>query len=262
MTDVYFASAKVKKLEKNASLPSKFIRLLSKLGLDKKIEEKNVCIKMHVGTGYGYTTIHPLFVKLVVDFVKEKGGRPFITDIVSLNSVRGYNELTIGCRFVQATGLRDTNYFTVKVPAGYGFKELQLAGVLKDTDFLINLSHAKGHGNCAYGGAIKNLGMGFVTTKTRIDLHRTQSIKPYWNKSRCKYCMVCVKNCRSSAITFDKNKHLCIDFHICVFCMRCVALCPHKSIGFGKENYVIFQRALALSAKKVLQQLGGNYCHI
>lgn len=262
MSVVYLASAKVKKLEKNATLPAKFLRLLSSLKLEERINGKNVCIKMHVGSGYGYTTIHPLFVRLLVDFIKEKGGKPFITDVVVPDPKRGYVEQVIGCRFVQATGLRDTNYFTVKMPSGYGIKQLQLAGVLKDTDFLINFSHAKGHGNCSYGGAIKNLGMGFVTTKTRIDLHLTVNTKPYWNKSKCTHCSICIKNCRASAISFDKNKNLNIDFHACVFCMRCVALCPQKALGLGTENYVIFQRALALSAKKVLEQLNGNYCHI
>ncbi|MCX7704969.1 MAG: DUF362 domain-containing protein [bacterium] len=262
MSVVYFASARLKQLEKKATLPAKFLRLLSILNIDKEVKGKNIGIKIHVGCGYGYTTIHPFLVRLLVDFVKEGGGKPFITDVVSPDSARGYNEFTVGCKFIQATGLRDTNYFTVKVPARYGIRDLQLAGVLKDIDFLINLAHAKGHGNCAYGGALKNLGMGFVTTKTRIDLHRTQSERPYWNRSRCKYCMVCVKNCRSSAITFDKDKRLAIDFHGCVFCMRCVALCPHKALGLDTKNYEIFQRALALSAKKVLQSLNGNCCHI
>jgi len=44
--------------------------------------------------------------------------------------------------------------------------------------------------------------------------------------------------------------------------MRCVALCPHKALGLDTSNYEIFQRALALSAKKVLEQLNGNFCHI
>ncbi|MCM8824987.1 MAG: DUF362 domain-containing protein [Candidatus Omnitrophica bacterium] len=262
MSDVYFASARVKKLERNASLPAKFLRLLSLFELGKKVNGKNVCIKMHVGGGYGFTTIHPLFVRLLVDFIKSNGGRPFITDVVVPDPSRGYSEQTIGCRFVQATGIKDTNYFTVKVPSHYGIKELQIAGVLKDADFLINFSHSKGHGNCAYGGAIKNLGMGFVTTKTRIDLHSTVDAKPYWDRKKCKYCMICVKNCRASAMKFDENKKLIIDFHACVFCMRCVALCPQKALRLDSSNYEIFQRALALAAKKVLDQLDGNYCHI
>lgn len=262
MADVFFADAKVRRLEKNATLPAKFLKLLDALKLKEKVKNKNVCIKMHVGGGYGYTTIHPLFVRMLVDFIKDKGGNPFITDVVVPYSGRGYVEQVIGCDFIQATGLRDTNYFTVKVPGRYGIKQLQLGGVLRDTDFLINFSHAKGHGNCAYGGAIKNLGMGFVTTKTRIDIHSTVESKPYWDRSKCKHCSICVKNCRTSAIKFDEKKQLAIDFHACVFCMRCVALCPYKALGLDTSNYEVFQRALALSAKKVLEQLKDNFCHI
>ncbi|HPP66621.1 MAG TPA: DUF362 domain-containing protein, partial [bacterium] len=244
MADVFLASSKVKRLEKNASLPAKFLRLLTMLNLNEKVKGKNVCIKIHVGDGYGYTTIHPFFIGILVDFIKENGGYPFITDINIPDPKRGYVEQVVGCRFIQATGLKDTNYFTVKVPADYGIKQLQLAGVLKDIDFLINFAHAKGHGNCAYGGAIKNLGMGFVTRKTRLDLHSTVNTKPYWDKSKCRHCLLCVKNCRTSAIEFDKNKNLVIDFHACVFCMRCVVLCPYKALTLDISNPTIFSRAL------------------
>ncbi|HOL36043.1 MAG TPA: DUF362 domain-containing protein, partial [bacterium] len=167
----------------------------------------------------------------------------------------------MGCKFIPATGLRDTDYFTVKIPSGYGFRQLQVAGILKVADVLINFSHAKGHGNCAYGGAIKNLGMGFVTTKSRIALHSTVESKPYWDKSRCKYCGICIKNCRTSAMKFDNRKKLVIDFHACVFCARCVALCPAQALKLDTSNYEIFERALALSAKKVLEYVKTS-CHI
>ena len=262
MSTVFFASAKVKKLERNASLPAKFIRLLDALEFGEKIKDKTVAIKIHSGGGYGFTTIHPLFIRILVEYIKAKKGLPFITDIVAPDARRGYTEEVFGCRFIQATGLRDTDYFTVNVPSRYGIKELELAGVLKATDFLINFAHAKGHGNCGYGGAIKNLGMGFVTTKSRIAIHSVVNTKPYWNQSKCKYCGICIKNCRSSAIKFNEEKKLVIDFHACVFCMRCVFLCPQKAIELEKTNYEVFGRALALSAKKVLEQLKGNYCHI
>ncbi len=61
MADVFLATAKVKKLEKNATLPAKFLKLLEILKLGERVKGKNVCIKMHVGGGYGYTTIHPFF---------------------------------------------------------------------------------------------------------------------------------------------------------------------------------------------------------
>ncbi|HOL49827.1 MAG TPA: DUF362 domain-containing protein, partial [bacterium] len=110
MADVFFASAKVRKLERNATLPAKFLRLLDKLEINNQVEEKTVVIKMHMGTGYGFTTIHPLFVRMLVDYIRQHKGSPFITDIVMPDEKRGYTEQVMGCKFIPATGLRDTDY--------------------------------------------------------------------------------------------------------------------------------------------------------
>ncbi|HXK45375.1 MAG TPA: DUF362 domain-containing protein, partial [bacterium] len=57
------------------------------------------------------------------------------------------------------------------------------------------------------------------------------------------------------------RKKLVIDFHACVFCARCVALCPAQALKLDTSNYEIFERALALSAKKVLEYVKTS-CHI
>ena len=102
---VYFASAKVARLDGRATLPAKFTRLLEKFDLPAWVSKKTVAIKMHVGGGIGYTTIHPLFVRRLVEAVKEAGGRPFVTDgswSVGAAVYRGYTPETIGCPIVPA----------------------------------------------------------------------------------------------------------------------------------------------------------------
>ncbi|MGB9642602.1 MAG: DUF362 domain-containing protein [Candidatus Ratteibacteria bacterium] len=126
MSNVLFASAKVKKLERNATLPAKFLRMLDKLRIDSRVRDTTVIIKMHMGSGYGFTTIHPLFVRMIVDYIKEHRGIPFITDIVMPDAKRGYTEEVMGCKFIPATGLQDTDYFIVKISDGYGIKQLQI----------------------------------------------------------------------------------------------------------------------------------------
>ncbi|MCL4378485.1 MAG: DUF362 domain-containing protein [Actinobacteria bacterium] len=262
MSKVYFASSKVAKMEANATLPAKFERLLEKTDIQDKINNKRVMIKMHIGGGIGYTTIHPIFLRKLVDFIKQNKGQPFITDINNFDVIRGYTPEVIGCNFYPVTGLRDTNYFTKKFPEGYGVKEIQIGGIVKDADFLITFSHSKGHGHSGYGGAIKNLAMGFLTAKSRGDIHATMSARPFWNKNLCIYCRLCAKNCRTKAITFNDKNELSIDFHSCIFCMRCVAVCPKEALKLNMSNYSIFQRAMAMSIKTTLDELKGNYFHV
>ncbi|MDO8683927.1 MAG: 4Fe-4S ferredoxin, partial [Armatimonadota bacterium] len=74
MSVVHFASSKVKSLSADLSLPAKFKRLLQKYPMKEMFDGKTVAIKMHVGGHLGYTTIHPLFVRILVDAVREAGG--------------------------------------------------------------------------------------------------------------------------------------------------------------------------------------------
>ena len=80
MSSVYFASVKMKEFRGDASLPAKFIRMLHKFRLKEMFDGKRVAIKMHLGGHIGYTTIPPLFVKLLAKEIKDAGGTPFVTD--------------------------------------------------------------------------------------------------------------------------------------------------------------------------------------
>ncbi|MCJ7472395.1 MAG: 4Fe-4S ferredoxin, partial [Actinobacteria bacterium] len=57
---VKFSSVKFDKLDKEATLPAKFIRMLKSIPLKEMVEGKTVALKMHLGGGLCYTTIHPL----------------------------------------------------------------------------------------------------------------------------------------------------------------------------------------------------------
>ncbi len=78
---VSYASAKYEKLDARDTLPTKFARLFDTFNLADITEGKSVALKMHLGNNLGYTTTHPLFVKVLVDHVKQKADRVFITDL-------------------------------------------------------------------------------------------------------------------------------------------------------------------------------------
>jgi len=73
---VLFAPAAVQRLEAKATLPAKFQRMLDRLPLKRVCKDATVAVKIHVGGHLGFTTIPPLFVRILVQKVKDAGARP------------------------------------------------------------------------------------------------------------------------------------------------------------------------------------------
>jgi uncharacterized Fe-S center protein len=80
-TIVKFASVKFDRFDADATLPAKFSRLLNSVPLSEMVKGRTVAIKMHLGGNLGYTTVHPLFVRILIDALKNAGGRVFVTDV-------------------------------------------------------------------------------------------------------------------------------------------------------------------------------------
>lgn len=246
MSKVLFASAKMKEMRGEASLPAKFRRQLAELPLKEMFDGKSVAIKVHLGGGLGYTTIPPLFMRLLVKDIKDAGGKPFVTDGTSAvpnAKDRGYTEEVIGCPIVPAAG-HDGCYFK-EVPIDYlSLKSVQLCGEIVSADAMIVYSHGKGHGHCGWGGAIKNIGMGNVTGKSRGDIHALVDTEFEWDSQRCTQCYLCRDNCPTGALTFKKDK-LDIFAHHCRYCMHCVEACPQGAIKINEEGIRQFQTGMA-----------------
>ncbi len=254
MSKVYFASAKMNALKADASLPAKFGRLLNNFPMEDMFKDKSVAIKMHLGGGLGYTTIPPLFVKILVEQIKKAGGRPFVTDgsgAIPGAKDRGYTEEVLGAPVVPAAGINERYYRTV--PINYlTLEQAQLCGEIADADAMVVYSHGKGHGHCGWGGAIKNIGMGNVTCKTRGDIHALIDTEFEWDSSLCTHCYLCRDNCPSGALTFKDDGKLDIFMHHCRYCMHCVTACPQSAITINEDSIRQFQAGMAYVNKACL----------
>ncbi|MGE5549930.1 MAG: DUF362 domain-containing protein [Bacteroidota bacterium] len=252
-SSVYFAAVAVQAPKAEATLPAKFQRLLAQYPLAELVADRDVAIKMHLGGNLGYTTIHPFFVRLLVQKVREAGGRPFITDnnrAVATAKERGYTEEVVGAPLVGITGLRDRYHYPH--PVVYrSLREVQVAGYIEDAEVLINFSHVKGHGDCGYGGACKNIAMGCVTGKTRSDLHALEGGLS-WEEAKCTHCRMCIEACRYGANRFNAHGKYEIFYHHCVYCQHCTNACPQKAITVSSAEFVHFQEGMALCTKTVL----------
>lgn len=255
MKRVYFAPAHVDKLSPEHTLPNKFKRLLGKIRLSTVVKNQTVAIKIHEGSGVGFTTVRPLFLRILVDAIKEKGGNPFITGGIGwpTNSKdRGYTEEVLGAPLFPGAGVTDRYLCPVET----GDPELpvvEVCGNIAHADAMIVVSHAKGHGHCGFGATIKNLGMGCVSGKTRHDIHRMMDTGFDWDENRCDRCNLCVENCPKAAISFKKHGALSVFLHDCTYCMHCITSCPNKAITIDMSTYKTFQKGLALATKASLK---------
>lgn len=168
MVDLLFARFAPKTLEPKNSIGAKWPRLLDKLDLASIVSGKRTAVKMHLGGGSGYSTIHPFFVRKLVEKLCAAGAKEvFLTDApssVQSAAQRGYTAETVGCQLVPVTGTADRYFYKHAIaPPFKTLDEVQLAGEIVDAEALIDFSHLKGHGDCGFGGASKNLSMGCVT---------------------------------------------------------------------------------------------------
>lgn len=253
---VYFGSAAVARPGADATLPAKFARILRKFNLKRICQGARVPIKMHLGGGLGYTTIHPVFVRVLVQALKDAGGKPFLVDggfgTIASAPDRGYTPETVGCPIVAAGGPYDSHVVTRKV-RHRRLKELRIFGAIWDAPCLINFSHVKGHGDCGHGGACKNIAMGCVDGRTRGALHSLEGGID-WAAEKCSFCGRCVKACDTGAVHLDKKKKkLSIFFHHCRYCRHCVLACPQGALVMRDPNqFKRFQEGMALATKTVL----------
>ncbi len=258
-TPVYFGSAKQQRLRADETLPAKLDRILERLHLRERVQGETVAIKMHLGGHIGYSTVHPVFVRKVVEAVKQGGGTPFITDTpgaVMTAHTRGYTPETLGCLLVPTAGMTDGYYR--RIPEDYkNITEWKVAGEIADATFLIDLAHAKGHPSCGYGGVFKNLALGCQVGAVRSAIHDTFHYDPYWFPEQCPDAATraaIIAACPQNAISQDREHADRLHLHLepCNACGRCLQVAPEGALKIQPVNFESFQEACARSVTSVL----------
>ena len=263
-SNVFFAPIAYARYEESQTLPAKFDRMLEASELGERVNGKTVAIKMHVGGGSGYSTIHPVFVRRLGQFVQNHGGRCFITDHYVNDrrpASRGYTEETVGCPILDDCGYFGKYFYTKNVDFRT-LKHVDIAGLIHDADFMIDFSHVKGHGACGYGGACKNIAMGCVTDRTRHQLHALEG-GLLWDKEKCIRCDMCIESCNHHANSFTAEGNYKVFYHNCTNCQHCLKVCPTNAITLDSHNYEDFQRGMAIATKTVIDTFApGNVYYI
>ncbi|TLN11849.1 DUF362 domain-containing protein, partial [bacterium] len=251
---VYWGSPRQALLDGKETLPAKLDLIIDALHLRDRVNKENVCIKLHVGNDIGYSVIHPVFVRKVVQAIKDGGGKPFIADVswdVAGCEQRGYTAEVLGCPVYPAAGPRDHYYYT----HDWEYKNLKswkVAGMIEDASFMVNFAHIKGHPATGFGGAFKNIALGCMVGETRGQMHDVNHFDRYWFKDRCPDAELrkkIVDSCPFGALVFDKNdpEEIHIHFDPCNNCMRCQQVAPEGALKIDAVNFQAFQEACAIS---------------
>jgi uncharacterized Fe-S center protein len=260
MTDespVYFADVRVKQLDADHSLPAKLTRVLDAANLKSMVKGKKVAIKMHLGGNVGFTTIHPVFVRKLVETIKKAGAKSvFVADGSAKGAeLRGYTRKSVGARIV---GLFSFPRTTRKVPMGFRtFDTAEISNTILNADVLIVLSHVKGHGACGFGGAGKNIAMGCTPGRTRSKMHALEG-GITWHAENCTHCNKCIQECPNKANKFNDKGNYEIFYHNCTFCRHCVLTCPNKALTTEGSTFADFQKGMALVVKHVVEKFRPN----
>lgn len=256
---VYFGSPRQARLEAQETLPAKLDLILDRLHLRDRVKDETVAIKMHTGNNIGYSTVHPVFVRKIVQAVKDGGGKPFVTDVnwdVKGAEERGYSMETLGCPVFPAAG-PDEKYVYAHARPYKNIQAWQVAGMIQDATFLIELAHVKGHPSCSLGAAFKNLALGCMAGATRSAMHDTMHFDRYWFADQCPDAATrqrIAASCPHAAIVEDKDHpgEMHLHFEQCNQCGRCLQVAPPGSLKIDAVNFHAFQEACAVSVAVTL----------
>jgi len=232
--------------------------LAEKAGLDNLIEKNDlVAIKVHFGEVGNIAYIPSPLIRIIVEMVKEKGGKPFLTDTNTLyngkmrNAVdhletatkNGFSFSTIGAPVIIADGLKGADYFDVAVE-GKHFKSVKIGSAIHYANVIIAISHVKGHELFGFGGAMKNLGMGCGSPAGKQAMH--SDLVPCVNEEKCTACGICIDRCPEKAIVRVKNDKAFVQEELCVGCGECVPFCPAQAIPINwKTDLSVIQEKTA-----------------
>jgi len=260
---VYFTDFRMKNGQNHET---KLRKLMKAAGMDQiDFAGKYVAIKIHFGELGNLAFLRPNFAKYVADYVKELGGKPFLTDCNTLYvgsrknaldhldtaNLNGFNPMSTGCQILIADGLKGTDEVEVPVNGGVLCKTAKIGRAVMDADIVISLNHFKGHEATGFGGALKNLGMGCGSRAGKMEMHA--SGKPYVEQDSCIGCKACAKICAHDGPQFDETGKATIDHDKCVGCGRCIGVCPMDAVCPGADDtFDNLNRKIAEYAKAVV----------
>ena len=230
-----------------------FFERLEDIEIPKSITGR-VVIKLHMGEAGNTTHISPEEVRIVFDKIKANGGEPFLFDTTTLYEHKRYTKES----YMQVARDHGFGDFPVVIGSdddvitvdGYGIpRELKV-------DAMLVLSHGKGHIFTAFGGAVKNIGMGCVNKAGKRRMHNPN--QPKHISEKCIKCGACMEACSDNFLHMNDEGEIEINHLNCAGCGQCVKACPTGAMVTDEDSVEKSFTQFAVGAKAVLSLFPGD----
>ncbi len=253
---------------------------LKNLGIEQKIKNGDkIVIKTHFGALENIRYLRPSYIRFLCDFVKELGGIPSVAEscgwgvpesvsgthteysgrateeeYLNVALLHGFTEETMGAPIIMLDGKVGTDIEIQKIN-GKIFKEILVAGRLREFDYMIFATHFKGHAGSGFGGAIKNLGIGCVSKGGKVEAHTGKTFELNYEAPLSDY-EDCIKVCPTRAMREGKNGKIQRDEDLCKHCYMCKSVCKNDAIDIGESTREEFITQMVDNAKGVINYFG------
>lgn len=232
MKDVYFIKVNS---DSDKSLIAK--NLLRTVIEKESIELKpQIPIKVHFGERGNTTYIAPKNYDGIIDFLEENnvetsfietnvlyvGSRTVKANHLIVAREHGFTRIPI----IIADGERGEEYDDIVINKEF-FDSAMLGKKYSEFDQFVICSHFKGHQQAGFGGALKQLSMGFASRGGKMAQHATSI--PKIDPEKCIACSICEDNCPVDAISV--NQFAVIDSDLCIGCAGCISHCNDGAIS-------------------------------
>ncbi len=245
--DVFFMDLTATSRE---NLPQKLARLVKKAGIKKILAKDDLAaVKIHFGEQGNTSFIRPIYIRQLIQTIRETKATPFLTDA---------NTLYVGSRSDAVSHIKTAieNGFSYSSMDGapviiadglFGKSETRVQVDLKHcscvyigseiitANGLVSVAHFKGHELSGFGGTLKNLGMGCASRRGKLEQH--SNVSPRIKRKTCIGCAQCADHCPGQAITL-KEKKAYINKALCIGCAECIVRCPTQSININWNQTV------------------------
>jgi uncharacterized Fe-S center protein len=239
-----------------------------------------VAIKTHFGSRNQTRHLRPMYIRKIVDLVREAGGIPWVMEGVGLFRDEGNKEMTMsyGPSFVYLAnrhgfntgsmnapvvmddGVIGTETYTVDYSKGKHIKNVALAMGLRIADKVLIVSRFKGHDGAGFGGALKQLGIGCVGSEGKGGAHLGGGQNIYVKKpENCTGCRKCIRVCPTNCLSLDENDKIVHDPDRCIACILCFSKCHFGMKDLEKERVFALRRSIPSveQVERMMDNAGG-----
>ncbi len=243
MSKVYFYPINTQDNQKLGLAALKTLK--SVLETEGKTLQPQLGIKVHFGEKGNHTFIPATCYDPVIDYLKSshiepsyietnvlyRGARTTLDHHVALAHNHGFTQIPI----IIADGEKGTDYNEIPIDKDF-IKSCKIGKAYENFSQYLVFSHFKGHAGAGFGGALKQLAMGFAARGGKLAQH--SDISPIVNAKKCIVCGLCVEKCDVDAIRLEEAA--VIDSDLCIGCAGCIAVCPEGAIrnDWGGSNFL------------------------